>query len=67
MQSLLAKTRNMHNKNLEMIHELVVVVKNVQQVSTGLLVHRVNHLVKDAVEVLHEHRLHCTRNNSTHY
>jgi len=55
----LLEMRNMCNKNLEVVHELVFVVKDMKQVSTGLLVDRVNHLIKDTVEVLHKHRLHC--------
>jgi len=46
--------------NLQMVHELVLGVKDVKQVLAGFLVDRVYHLVKHAVQVLHEHRLYCT-------
>jgi len=41
--------------NLEMVHELVLGVKDVKQMLAGFLVHCVDHLVKHAVQVLHEH------------
>ena len=54
--------------NLEMVHELVLGMHDVKQVLAGFLVHSVNHLVKHAIQVLHEHRFHCrTTQASQHW
>ena len=43
--------------NLEMVHKLVLGVKDVQQMLASFLVHSVYHLVEYSIQVLHKHRL----------
>jgi len=40
---------------LEMVHELVLGVEDMQQMTASFLVNCINHLIKNAVHVLHEH------------
>ena len=45
--------------DLEVVHELVLGVEDIQQVATGVCVHAINHRLERCFLILHKHALCC--------
>ena len=52
--------------DLEMVHELVLGMQDVQQVVAGLSVHPVDHLLEGCLLVLNKHALGCGAESNRH-